>query len=108
MKKQNKKITKMTANKKYFFGWTNIKWVIKELILTFSNQPSFFSSKRIERAILFSAALTSYMIWFFYHYKLLSPTDMVIVTGPIFFYAGYSMNTTQKEKNKPSSTLIEP
>jgi hypothetical protein len=98
----------MTQNKRYFFGWTNIKWFIKEILFTFSNKPSFFSSKRIERGILFCTALTSYMIWFFYHYKVLSPTDMVIVTGPIFFYAGYSMNTTQKEKNKPSSTLIEP
>jgi hypothetical protein len=44
----------MTTEKIYFFGWTNIKWFIIQIGLTFSEQESFFSSKRIERAIIFN------------------------------------------------------
>lgn len=39
--------------KKWFFGWTNLKWLIKELVNLYSNSSSFFSKKRIESGIAF-------------------------------------------------------
>lgn len=36
------------TDKIYFFGWTNIKWVIKEFVKMYSHQPSFFSYKRFQ------------------------------------------------------------
>jgi len=40
-------------NKKFFFGWENIKWVISELGKMYSSKPSFFSKKRIESGVAF-------------------------------------------------------
>ena len=39
--------------KKWFFGWSNIKWLIKELIKQYSNDKSYFSKKRVESGIAF-------------------------------------------------------
>ena len=86
--------------KKYFFGWENIKWVILQIGLTLSNQESFFSSKRIERVILFNTAVVSWMIWFYYHFRTITYTEMMATTGMLFIYAGYTMNMTEKEKLK--------
>ena len=32
-------------NKKYFFGWENIKWFCKELMNVYSAKDSYFSKK---------------------------------------------------------------
>ena len=34
--------------KRYFLGWENIKWIIRELGKMYSSTISFFSKKRIE------------------------------------------------------------
>lgn len=88
----------MTTEKIYFFGWTNIKWFIIQIGLTFSEQESFFSSKRIERAIIFNAAIVSYFIWFSYKYKTLSASEMVMVIAAFFVMIGYNMSVTEKSK----------
>jgi hypothetical protein len=43
-------------NKKYFFGWTNIKRGITELIKIYSHKPSSLSKKRIESGVAFIIA----------------------------------------------------
>lgn len=85
-------------DKKYFFGWENIKWFFIELIKTFSNQPSFFASKRIERSFLFTTALVLTIIYFSYHVKTMQSTDMLLIVGMLFAYAGYTTNIMRKEK----------
>lgn len=88
----------MDQNKKYFFGWQNIKWFILEWLKTYSNQPSFFASKRIERSFLFGAALIMTIVYFAYHVKLMASGDLMLITGGLFVYAGY--NTVQMRKDK--------
>ena len=39
--------------KKYFFGWENIKWLVKEIGNMYSSKKSFFSKKRIESGLAF-------------------------------------------------------
>ena len=39
--------------KKYFFGWTNIKWFIKEIGNLYTGKDSYFSKKRVESGIAF-------------------------------------------------------
>jgi hypothetical protein len=85
-------------NGKYLFGWKNFSWFFKELVKTFSNQPSRFSSKKLERAALFASALIMVIIYFAWHYKTMTSSDMLIITGALFVYAGYSMNMTRKDK----------
>ena len=43
-------------NKKYFFGWGNIKKGITEIIKVYSSKPSFFSKKRMESGVAFVIA----------------------------------------------------
>jgi uncharacterized protein (DUF2132 family) len=88
----------MWFEKKYFFGWGNLKRGITELIKTFSSKPSLFSSKKIERGLLFASALIMVIVYFSYHMKLMHSGDMLLITGALFVYAGYTMNMTRKDK----------
>ena len=83
---------------KYFFGWENIKYVLKQIYYTFSNKPSELSRKRIESCALFVSALSCVLAWFIYHFKTLTYAEMIAVTGTLFIYAGYTMKVMQKEK----------
>ena len=88
----------MNKNKKYFFGWTNIKHVIRQLYFTFTDKPSELSSKRIERALFVITGITAWCVWFSWHYKILIVAEMILATGTLFTYAGYTLNKTEKEK----------
>jgi hypothetical protein len=86
---------------KTFFGWTNVKFVIKELIKIYSGQPSYFSKKRIESGIafIFALSMTSY-----YLYKKIDTMDMWAfgyVLSTWLFIAGYTVNQIQSEKKGP-------
>ena len=39
--------------KKWFFGWFNVKFLIKELVKLYSNEPSYFSKKKFNTEINF-------------------------------------------------------
>lgn len=81
-----------------FFGYENFKKVTKEFYYTFSNEKTFLSSKRIERALLLTAGLWL-TIWFVRHnIDRLSATDFLIIVSPIFGYAGF--NTVMHAKDK--------
>jgi hypothetical protein len=92
--------------KKYFFGWENIRWFITELALTFSEMPSFFSSKRIERALLFTTALTAWIVWFGYHFKTLTYIEMMASVGMLFGFTGYILKVTEKSKEKNETNSL--
>jgi len=89
----------MGINKKYFFGWNNIKFVITQLFLTLTNQPSLLSSKRVERMLFTLSGLTAWWMWFFWNYKILIVSEMILATGILFTYAGYTLVKTEKEKS---------
>jgi len=93
-----------------FFGWKNFKWFILQIRATFSNEPSYFSSKRIERYMLFMGAFCSLMYYIYTHIDTLLYTEVLALTGAMFVYAGYTLNVTQKEKRheKSSDTNPEP
>lgn len=84
--------------KKYFLGWENIKWLIKELIATFSNQKSYFSRKRIESCLLFVGAFTftQYFVWS--NIDKLTYSEILALEAAQLAYAGYTMSVIQKEK----------
>ena len=86
--------------KKYFFGWTNIKHVLKQLYLTFSDKKSELSSKKIERSLFVLSALYCFHKWFDYHFKELDYVESIALIGTILTYAGYNLIVTQKEKRK--------
>lgn len=88
--------------KKYFFGWENIKIVLKELYMTLSSHKSFLSSKRIERLVLSVSAISIVLGTFIYLIieNKLTSTDAIMLAGTLFVAAGYNMSQTQKEKKE--------
>lgn len=88
----------------YFFGWTNIKWFIREMGKTLSGQDSYFTSKRCERFAFVASGLFFYFWYNYLHIATMSATDFVFVNSPLFIYAGYNLKQIQKEKSENKST----
>lgn len=86
------------TKKKYFFGWTNIKWVIKEFVNIYSINKSFFSKKRIESGIAFIIAQWGMVYFLLNKIGVMTTTDMVMWAGIEFAISGYIINQIQKEK----------
>lgn len=89
---------------KYFFGWSNIKWFITEIINIYSNKESFFSKKRIESGFAFIVGQIGMLTFFFTHFKTLTTTDTIMWAAAEFAIAGYVINQIQQEKSMPEPT----
>lgn len=85
-------------SKKYFFGWTNIKWLIVELIKLGSSEESYFSKKRIESGIAFIVMIWGLIIWFIANVQDMPVIDLVMWAGVLGVIAGYMVAQIQKEK----------
>ena len=88
----------MKTPKKWFFGWTNIKWFITEIMNIYSTKSSYFSKKRIESGIGFIIAEWG-MVYFLL--KKMETMDSMTFGGWAtiqFFVAGYIIKQIQKEK----------
>lgn len=86
--------------------WAEIQFIYTELKKTFSNEESYFSSKRIERMLLFVTAIVTSNVWFWSHYPKLDVNELALYIGVHLGYAGYTMAATQKEK-KPKNVKNE-
>ena len=85
-------------NTVYFFGWTNIKWVIRELIKIYSPNKSFFSKKRIESNFAFFIGQLLIILYFNYHYRTMSMSDFLLLISVEFVISGYYVTQIQREK----------
>jgi hypothetical protein len=90
--------------KKYFCGWTNIKWLIKELINLYSNEDSYFSKKRIESGIAFLVGQWGMIYYIYNNINKLTSSDIALWAGIEFALAGYIINQIQKEKKSEDPT----
>jgi hypothetical protein len=84
--------------KKWFFGWTNVKWLIKELINLYSNSSSYFSKKRIESGIAFLVGQWGMIYFLTKNIDKLTTSDITLWAGLEFAIAGYIVSQIQKEK----------
>ena len=84
--------------KKWFFGWSNIKWLIKELIKQYSNDKSYFSKKRVESGIAFVIGQFGMVYFLIINIEKLTSSDITLWAGVEFAIAGYMLNHIQKEK----------
>jgi hypothetical protein len=79
---------------------------LKELILTFSNKKSFFSSKRIERFIVFNVFLVLTVIYVVRNIEDLDSFGFIQIVGLWLAYGGYNslMNLRDRkfEANLPT------
>jgi len=84
--------------KKWFFGWTNIKWLIKELINLYTTKNSYFSKKRIESGIAFIIGQWGMIYFLTKNIDKLTTSDITLWAGLEFAIAGYIVSQIQKEK----------
>ena len=84
--------------KKWFFGWTNFKWLVKELINLYSNSSSYFSKKRIESGIAFLVGQWGMIYFLTKNIDKLTTSDITLWAGLEFAIAGYIVSQIQKEK----------
>lgn len=78
---------------------SRIKWHLKELNKTLSNQESFYSSKRLERMLLFINAMILLDLFVIKQYHKLTTSEIVAFFTAQMLYAGFT--TTQIFKDKP-------
>jgi len=93
--------------KKWFFGWTNIKWFIIEIGNLYNGKRSYFSKKRIESGIAFIVGQWG-MIYFLLNNKTaLTASDIVFWAGVEFAIAGYIVHQIQKQKQTTTKDFPE-
>ena len=90
--------------KKWFFGWTNIKWLIKELVNLYSNSSSCFSKKRIESGVAFIIGQWGMVYFLMEKLHTMDTADIVLWAGVEFAISGYVLNQIQKEKREIKET----
>lgn len=90
----------LEKSKKYFFGWENIKFVIKEILKIYSTSPSFFSKKRIESGVAFIIAQWGMVYFLMHKISIMTSSDLAIWAGIEFAVSGYIINHIQKEKQE--------
>ena len=92
------------SNRKFFFGWGNIKKGITELIRIYSHQPSFFSKKRIESGVAFIIAQWGMVFFVLKKYPDLTMTDIIMWASIQLGISGYILHQIQKEKKGENTT----
>ena len=85
-------------------AYNRFLWHLKELNKTLSNEPSHYSSKRLERLILFISAnlIVDYYVW--EHHAEMSTSDILLVFGAKMVYAGFQVKQIQKDTKNESPT----
>ena len=94
-------------NKKWFLGWTNIKWLITELGNMYSGKESYFSKKRIESGIAFVVGQWGMIYFLIENHSKLTASDIALWAGVEFAIGGYMISQIQKEKSKASDSSDE-
>jgi hypothetical protein len=83
---------------KWFFGWTNVKWIFTEFMNIYSTKKSFFSKKRVESGIAFIIAQWGMIFFLLEKHSTLSMGEFLLWAGAEFAVSGYIINKIQKEK----------
>lgn len=82
-----------------FFGWENLKWLLRELLKVGSTQPSFFSKKRIESGIAFFILQIGMIEILSYLLQRETPmSEFLIWAGVEAFICGYALNKIEDAK----------
>jgi len=76
----------------------------QEFLLTFSNQKSLLSSKKIERFITFLVFLTLSIIYISFNIRTMSAFDFIQILGIWLSYAGFNTFQLRKQQEDQNST----
>lgn len=89
-----------TKDGKWFFGWKNIAWFIREIGAMYSSKTSYFSKKRIESGVSFILGQIGMMFFLFYKYDTLTMTDFIMWASLEFAVGGFMTWQIQKQKKE--------
>lgn len=70
----------------------------KEFIYTFSNEDSLFSSKKIERFIVFNVFLILSIVYIIKNINVMDSISFIEIVGLWLFYGGYNSLMTLRDK----------
>jgi hypothetical protein len=84
--------------RKYFFGWSRIKWLVAEIAKIGSDQPSFFSQKRVQQLLAFIILEWGAIYWLIKKHDTMTTSDFVMWASVQCAVAGYALHQVQKEK----------
>jgi hypothetical protein len=76
----------------------HIKWFFTEVMNMYSNNPSFFSKKRVESGIAFFISQWGMVYWLLKRFDVMTTSDFAMWAGIELAAAGYILNQIQKEK----------
>ena len=79
-------------------------WLIKELMKMYSEQPSFFSKKRVESGIAFFSGITVDLLFIWSRRHSISSAELLFHVGLLFGIAGYNVKKIQDEKSVDTNT----
>ena len=76
---------------------------LKELIAVYSDEPSYFSKKRLESGVSFLLGQLGMVSYIIANYSVMSVSEVLMWATLQFTISGYVMTHIQKEKqnNKP-------
>lgn len=94
---------KKSTEKKFFFGWNNMKWMFKELLNVYSSKNSYFSKKRIESGLAFIIAQWGMIFFLLEKHATLSMGEFLLWAAAEFAVSGYIINKIQQEKKTENS-----
>jgi hypothetical protein len=94
---------KKSTEKKFFFGWNNMKWMFKELLNVYSSKNSYFSKKRIESGLAFIIAQWGMIFFLLEKHTTLSMGEFLLWAAAEFAVSGYIINKIQQEKKTENS-----
>jgi hypothetical protein len=94
---------KKSTEKKFFFGWNNMKWMLKELLNVYSSKNSYFSKKRIESGLAFIIAQWGMIFFLLEKHTTLSMGEFLLWAAAEFAVSGYIINKIQQEKKTENS-----
>jgi len=97
----------MVKEKKWFLGWTNIKWIIKEFIKIGSSDQSYFSKKRIESGIAFFVYQWGSIYYLMNKIDSMVSGDFLLWAGIELAICGYIIGQIERSKNTISEVKQE-
>ena len=87
--------------RKYFFGWNNLKWLVKEIRNIYSDtDKSIFSKKRFESSVAFFVGQWGMVYFIIHRIGVMTTSEIISWSAVEFVMAGYTVSQIQKEKKK--------
>lgn len=87
-----------------YTGWKKFDYYFHQLILTFTTKKSLFSSKKIERFLVFMSFIIITIAYLILNLNELKALELIEIIGLWLAYGGYNTYQNGRDKDKPGDT----